>query len=171
MKITLILFDVLFAFVVLIILQSNTSLFEIDAAIYWWHLLIDVKPDPNFLSELATFESVIIGIAIPMSVNIITIVSERYKSEVLTKLILYDWRSIALNATIVVGISFAVVLEFFNSALIDSIWWNIFSWTALCIFACSLTLLVIYIMYIIRYITDPHFLISKLTEKAKNALK
>ena len=41
--------------------------------------------NPNFLSDIAALEAMIVAIAIPLSFNIISMISEKYQSEVISK--------------------------------------------------------------------------------------
>jgi len=66
--------------------------------------------DSNFLSDIAAFEAVIVAIAIPLSFNIVSVISEKYKSEVISKRYTQEWSVKLLPIFLIFNIAIAITL-------------------------------------------------------------
>jgi hypothetical protein len=71
------------------------------------------NPDPTFLSNIAAIEAVIIAIAIPLSLEIVSKISERYQSEIISKKFFQSCTVTLLPKLLVLNIIVAVSLIFF----------------------------------------------------------
>jgi hypothetical protein len=75
------------------------------------------NPDPTFLSNIAAIEAVIIAIAIPLSLEIVSKISERYQSEIISKKFFQSCTVTLLPKLLVLNIIVAVSLIFFKSCM------------------------------------------------------
>ena len=57
----------------------------IDIAHWIFTLLIRIVPSKEFLSDAAAFEGVLIGVAIPISLQVVTWTADRYKDHEIAK--------------------------------------------------------------------------------------
>lgn len=74
---------------------------------------ISVTPNPKFLSDVAAFQAVILAFLLPLSIEIISRLSERYKSEVVSSLFKNRWENILFPYVLIFNIILAVVMRFF----------------------------------------------------------
>jgi hypothetical protein len=110
------------------------SFFKISINFSWLNWFGDVTPNPTFLSDVAAFEAVIIAFLVPLSIEIISKISERYNSDVITRSFENNWENKILPPFLLVNITIAVVLRFFLQDDISSIAWKIFAWVILLFF-------------------------------------
>lgn len=134
--------------------------------------IISFTPTPNFLSDIAAFEAVVVGLAIPLSVEIVSRISERYQSEVITKKFIQNWEIKWLPIFLIVNIIIAIALRFFvhdNPVLAT---WKILSWIT---FIGFLFIAVIFLFKFLpklkRYMTDTNFILDEFFNEAEKLFK
>jgi len=128
-------------------------------------------PPRDFLSDVAAFEAVVIGLAIPLSFEIVSRISERYKSEVITKRFLQEWTSRWLQVLLLANIVLTVCLKFFVRDDSTGDAWKIFAWIT---FAGFLFTTVVFLMFLRRlklYASDTEFVLNELFNDAEQFFK
>lgn len=151
------------------ILNKNIlSMYKINIIKY----MINFAPSPVFLSDVAAFEGAVIALAIPLSLEIISRISERYKSEVISKKFNKEWSVRLLPIFFFINIILVVTLRFFVNNNPDCTAWKILAWVAFIFF---LFITVIFLFFFIpilkRYMTDPSFILERLYNEAEKFLK
>jgi len=128
--------------------------------------------DSNFLSDIAAFEAVIVAIAIPLSFNIVSVISEKYKSEVISKRYTQEWSVKLLPIFLIFNIAIAITLRFFDKQGSSLIIWKIFNLVAFILFIIiTLILLNKFIPRLRCYMEGPKFILSELSDEAENLLR
>jgi hypothetical protein len=122
---------------VLGLLKAHTVLlvlskFSIDFS--WLNWLGQITPNPTFLSDVAAFEAVIIAFLVPLSIEIISKISERYNSDVITRSFEDNWENKILPPFLLINIVAAIVLRFLVRDNIDAAAWKILAWIVLLVF-------------------------------------
>lgn len=100
----------------------------------WLSWFGQITPNPTFLSDVAAFEAVIIAFLVPLSIEIISKISERYNSDVIIRSFDNTWENKILPPFLLINIVAAIVLRFFIQDDIDSVIWKIFAWIVLFVF-------------------------------------
>lgn len=134
--------------------------------------ITNFTPTPNFLSDIAAFEAVVIGLAIPLSFEIISRISERYQSEVITKRFLQDWEIRWLPIFLIVNIIIAISLRFFIPENFTYSLWKILAWLTFVgfLFIASIFLFK-FLPKLKRYMTDTDFILNELFNEAEKLFK
>ena len=128
--------------------------------------------DSNFLSDIAAFEAVIVAIAIPLSFNIVSVISEKYQSEVISKRYTQEWSVKFLPIFLIFNIAIAITLRFFDKQGSSLIIWKIFNLVAFILFIIiTLILLKKFIPRLRCYMEGPKFILSELFDEAENLLR
>jgi len=133
---------------------------------------LDFTPSSAFLSDVAAFEAVVIAVAMPLSFEIVSRISERYQSEVISRKFMQHWIIRFLPIFLIINIILAVALRFFVKSNATSLTWKILAWTA---FGGFVTIAVIFIFGFIprlrRYMTDSDAVLEELFDEADKSLK
>jgi len=130
--------------------------------------LSDFTPNPTFLSDIAAFEAVVIAIAIPLSFEIVSRISERYESEVISRRFLDHWSIKWLPFLLIVNIIIAVVLRFFASGDPKTSLWKVVAWTTLIAFLIMAGILSLgFIPTLRRYMRGIDFILEDLFDEAE----
>ena len=136
------------------------------------NFLLNHTPTASFLSDIAMFEGVILALAIPLSFEIISRISERYQSEVITKKFFdVEWTVKWLPVFLIVNIIFAVALRFFVSDTLTSLVWRLFAWVTFAGFLFVAMIFLIFLKRLKRYISEPEFILDELFDEAKKLLE
>lgn len=128
-------------------------------------------PEPSFLSDIAAFEAVIIGLAIPLSIEIVSRISERYQSEVISKQFIQEWEIKWLPKFLMVNIVLAIVLRFFEQDGQASTMWKISAWIILVLFLVIAIIFIKFIKKLENYMTNTDFILERLYGEAEKLLK
>lgn len=90
--------------------------------------LLTDSPTPDFLSDVAAFEAMVIALSVPLSYDIVSRISDKYKSDVIAKRyrshLVIRW----LPPALILNIIFAVGLKFFVGGHPDSPLWRLCAW-------------------------------------------
>ena len=139
--------------------------------------LASVTPSTSFLSDIAAFEAVIIAIAIPVSLEIISRLSDRYESAVISQHFVKETEVRLLPYFLIANILLAIVLRFLvNEELILTLsnnegkLWRVSSWILLGGFLTAVVMLVFYIRKLTKYLTDTTYVLNKLYREANKYL-
>ncbi len=97
----------------------------------WLHRLGELTPNPKFLSDVAAFEAVIIAFLVPLSIEIISKISERYTSNVITRSFESHWGNKILPPFLLINIVAAIILRFLFQDGTNSLTWKIVAWIVL----------------------------------------
>lgn len=128
-------------------------------------------PTPDFLSDVAAFEAAVIALAIPLSLEMVSRISERYQSEVITKKFLQEWENKWLPILLIANIIVAVSLRFFVDDKPTSDIWKILSWLTFAGFLFITVVLIKFFILLKKYITDMEFILKELLNEAEELLK
>jgi hypothetical protein len=134
--------------------------------------IIHFTPTQNFLSDIAAFEAIAIGLAIPLSFEIVSRVSERYQSEVITKKFFQNWEIKLLPIFLILNIISAIALRFFVPDNPAGTTWKISAWTT---FTGFLFIAGIFLFKFLpklkHYMTDTDFILNNLFNEAEELFK
>jgi uncharacterized membrane protein len=133
--------------------------------------LFQLTPNINFLSDVIAFEAAVVAIAIPLSFEIISRISERYQSQVITKKFNQEWEIKALPFIFIINIIIAVGLKFFLSDHPTSNFWKFAAWLVLILFLVASIIFCLFIPKLRRYITNTEFLLNNIFVDAEKLFK
>lgn len=136
-----------------------------------WTFFCHFTPSPDFLSDIAAFEAVVITLTIPLSFEVISRLSERYQSEVITKNFSREWENRLLPIFLVVNIILTITLRFFVNKNPTSDIWKWFAWITFISFLFIATILFMFFRKLKQFMTDTEFIIEKLFNEAKKLFK
>ncbi|MBI2251667.1 MAG: hypothetical protein HYU63_02745, partial [Armatimonadetes bacterium] len=125
-------------------------------------------PSPSFLGDIAAFYIAIFALAVPISVDIITRISERYQSEVIVKRFLQEREIKQLPLFLMFNIILVIVLKFLIKDSPSSIMWKIFAWIMFVGFIHIVYLLFYFIRKIKKYLSSIKFILEELFVSAQN---
>ncbi|MBD2570685.1 hypothetical protein [Anabaena lutea] len=143
----------------LIILNSSSIFSWIQSCLNW---IISISPNTGFLSDIVAFQGAIIAIAIPLSLEIISRISERYQSGVITKKFSQESEIKLLPILLTIDIIAAIFIKFFTPADSISGYWKIIAWITFIVFIFTIYILYKFFATLRRYITDTNFLLDEL---------
>jgi len=130
-----------------------------------------INPNPEFLSSIVAIEVVIIGIAIPLSFEIISKISERYQSDVISRKFLNSSKLHWLRVLLVLNIIFAISLIFIFKNPYWEFWKNI-AWIILLLFIIIMLFFAFYfIPKVMHYMGDTNFILKELFKDAEKFIK
>jgi hypothetical protein len=128
-------------------------------------------PSTSFLSLIIAFESAVIALAIPVSIDIVSRISQKYQSNAIAKKFLKDRIVQIFPLFTILNIAFVVCLMFRVNELSTSDAWNVLAWIAFIGFAVTLLLLVAFWYKLKRYMVDDNYALEKFLQSARRALK
>jgi hypothetical protein len=140
-------------------------------------------PSPDFLSDIVAFESALLGISIPISIEIVSRISERYKSNIITNNFLND-RTVKYSPSkvknlpflLIINVLLAIILRFFftvpvNNDSNSSSIMKMLLWISL---GYAVTIVIIFLRFwnlLLKYMTSTNFILEKFINEAKELLK
>lgn len=133
--------------------------------------ILSITPTPDFLSDIAAFEAVVIALAVPLSFEIVSRISERYQSEVITKQFIQEWEIKWLPGFLIINIFLAIGLRFFVQGEPSSGAWKILAWITFVSFLVIAMILFKFITKLKSYMTDTEFILKRLYDEAEKLLK
>ena len=133
--------------------------------------LFNFTPAPNFLSEIAAFEAVVIALAVPLSFEIVSRISERYQSEVISKRFIQEWEIKWLPRFLIANIILAVTLRFLVHSEPTSAIWKILAWITFGGFLFIAIILLKFFAKLKCYMADTESVLNKLYDEAEKLLK
>lgn len=129
------------------------------------------NPSTNFLSDIAAFEAVVIGIAIPLSFNMVSRISERYQSEVIAKQFFREIEVKILPYLLMVNICIVISLRFLFPNEAKLIYQKVLIWISVGAFLVVAVILLKFVNKLRRYIIDIEFVLGKLKNDAEKIFK
>lgn len=131
----------------------------------------DMSPSPGFLSDLAAFEAMAIALAVPLSLDIVSRVSERYNSEVISKQFMREWEIGLLPPLLILNILVVVVLRFLvHDESVSSGWWRVVAWVTLVSFFLVAWVLLRFVTKLKEYMSNTESTLNKLCDDAETLL-
>lgn len=123
--------------------------------------IINFIPSQNFLVDITTFESVIIGVAIPLSFEIVSRISEKYHSEVISKHFMQNWEIKLLPIFLIINNILAITLRFYIPIKPEGIIWKILAWITFVGFLINTTIFLFkFLPKLKHYMTDINFILE-----------
>jgi hypothetical protein len=132
---------------------------------------LQFSPNVNFLSDVAAFEAAIIALAIPLSFEIVSRISERYKSDVVSRKFDQERINKALPLVLVINIALAIGLRFHEGENPTSMAWKFFAWLAFLGFLFVAYLLLKFISVLKVYMSSTEGVIEKLFKDAEDSIQ
>jgi hypothetical protein len=148
---------------------NDTLKFNIDFS--WLNWFGQMAPNPEFLSDIAAFEAVIIAFLVPLSIEIISKLSERYNSDVITRSFENNFKNRTLPPLLLINIVVAIILRFFIKDQTNPTALNILAWIVLLIFMYTAYAIWTVINRIKTFISDTQYVINQLYEDVKKSIK
>ncbi len=134
-------------------------------------LVWQVRPNPPFLSDIAFFEAAIVAFLIPLSIEIISKISERYSSGEITRVFERSRANRYLPRLLVINIIVAIVLRFGTDDHADTLPWKIVAWVVLIFFIIVACLILTVVSNIKAFATDTDYIVKKLYEDIEKSLQ
>ena len=130
-----------------------------------------LTPNPKFLSDIAAFEAVLLAFFIPLSIEIVSKISERYKSEVIISAFDSIWENKILPWLLIFNIIFAISLRFLvnDDGLLG--FWKICAWIVFVVFIGTAVIIFRAIAKLKKYMTNVDYILEKLSQNAKEIVK
>lgn len=129
-----------------------------------------ITPNPTFLSDVAAFGAVIIAFLVPLSIEIISKISERYNSDVITRSFEDNLENRLLPPLLLISIVGAIILRFIVHEDADSVLWKIVAWIVLLIFISIAFAIWRVINRIKLFMTNTEFVLDQLYEDVQEAI-
>jgi hypothetical protein len=125
----------------------------------------------GFLTDVTAFETAIIAFLIPLSLEMISKISERYKSEVVLLPFHHEWENRILLKLLLVNVMLALPLRFWldDKQPIEG-WWRLVVWFLLANFVFTTVTIYTFMRKLRRYMSDTSFLIEKLFSDATRSI-
>jgi|GEM_PF-6119917 len=128
-----------------------------------------LSPSPEFLTYTLAFETTIIAIAIPLSLDIVSRISELYESEIISRKFSQERAIKWLPAMLMANIVLIVTLRFFGTSGALSHAWTAFTWVVFAFFLVIAAGLFRFYILLKRYTTDTTYILNKLFREAEIA--
>lgn len=131
-------------------------------------------PNFDFLSDVIAFQGAAVAIAYPLSLEIVSRISERYHSSVIIKKFNKEWQVWTLPYLLVASVIIATLLKFFSSSdpsEVESYFSRILALLVLALFIISTILLISFFLVLRRYAVDTEFLVTQLLADMQDLIK
>ena len=141
--------------------------------VFWNHISTwfkSITPQIGFVSDVVAYQAAIIAIAIPLSFQIISQISERYQSGVITRELKNQWQFQTLICLVVANSISAVFLKAFVEKL-DEVWKYSLAWFVFLTFIATFIVLLVFFYNFLQYATDTKFLVDRLFTDLDEVLK
>lgn len=147
------------------------SLPKISIDFSWLNWFGQITPNPTFLSDIAAFEAAIIAFLVPLSIEIISKISERYNSDVITRSFENNWENKILPPFLLINIVAAIILRFLVQDDIRSVAWKILAWIVLFVFIYIAFAIWRVINRIKTFMSDTKSVINQLYEDVEKSIE
>ncbi|MHA1401832.1 MAG: hypothetical protein ACTSQE_15895 [Candidatus Heimdallarchaeaceae archaeon] len=137
----------------------------------FFDLLSRFNPLPKFLSDVAAFQGIVVAIVIPLSFQMISRISDRYQSGVITARFKREWLMRLMPVCLLANILLAVTLRFLVNDYPTSAGWTVFAWIVYGVFFITIILLYLFFKLLLKYITDSEFIVNQLLDEAEELFK
>jgi len=150
---------------------ESLKLWVTQACTFIWNFLSSFTPDVAFLSDVIAFQGAVIAIAYPLSLEIVSRISERYSSNVITRKFSNEWSVRILPYLLIANVIIAVLLKFFYTGELSLFLPKALAWLTVIIFLLSTALLIIFFNTIRDYAVNSKYLIDQLLIDMKGLIK
>jgi len=128
--------------------------------------IFNFTPKPDFLSDVAAFEGVLIAVAVPISLHVVNVAIERYKDPEIAGIFIKEPLYKVQYFLLLINIIIAIYLKFRNIQNLFCLW-LIFFW-----FIFNIIFFYLFIKLVEQYITNiDKLLIKKFKRNVENILK
>ena len=146
------------------------QLFKINSySLEPWNM--NIQANPAFLSDIAAIEAAIIAFLVPLSIEIISKLSERYNSDVITRAFARKWENRLLTPFLLINIILAVIMRFLIKDDTDTICWAFLSWIILIAFMFVAFLIWRVINHIKNFMTEERSVLNQLYEDVEKSIQ
>lgn len=153
-------------FIVGYILRINIFIFLLDIINKVFNFFSNSVPNPAFLSDVAVFEGILIGVAIPISLQVVSRTVDRYKDQEIAQFFIKEFLYKIQYLMLLPNIAIAIFLRFLNISNIIFLWF-IFIWLIL-----NMVIFYKFIRLVEQYITNTDkLLLRKLKRHVEIILK
>lgn len=150
---------------------ESLKLWATQACTFFWNSFSSFTPDIAFLSDVIAFQGAVIAIAYPLSLEIVSRISERYSSNVITRKFSNEWSVRILPYLLIANVIIAVSLKFFYAGGLSLLLPKTLAWLTITIFLLSTILLIIFFNTIRDYAINSKYLIDQLLIDMKGLIK
>ncbi|MEA5511432.1 hypothetical protein VB715_16790 [Crocosphaera sp. UHCC 0190] len=127
--------------------------------VYWLKFF---TPSTVFLSDIIAVQAAVISIAIPISFDVISRISERYKSSAIINKFNQQWQVQILPLLLIVNIGLSVCLKFFITNEPKFFWEIFFLWLAFVCFLIVLVVLALFFNIVKNYSVNTSYLLNQI---------
>ena len=132
---------------------------------------ISFSPSFGFVSDVIAYQAAIIAIAIPLSLEIISRISERYQSGVITKEFNRQWQIKFLPSLVIANALLGVTFNFLVDSKVDTGWEKILAWLIFLLFIATNFLFFSFFKKLSQYATKTKFLLDRLFDDLTQVLR
>jgi hypothetical protein len=150
---------------------ESLKLWATQAYTFLWNSFSSFTPDIAFLSDVIAFQGAVIAIAYPLSLEIVSRISERYSSNVITRKFSNEWSVRILPYLLIANVIIAVSLKFFYTGGLSLLLPKTLAWLTITIFLLSTFLLINFFNTIREYAVNSKYLIDQLLIDMKGLIK
>jgi hypothetical protein len=133
--------------------------------------LFSFNPNIKFLGDIAVIEATFIALLIPLSIQIISKLSERYTSYIITDKFESNWEYRILPKLILINIGVVIILKFYLFDDVDTLFWRIISWILLLQFIFIAYLIYRILYFVSKFLKNPYFVMNQLYKDIEKAIK
>jgi hypothetical protein len=135
--------------------------------------ITNLKPEREFLIQILTFEGVILAIAIPLSIDMISRMSDKLESDALTNRFRREWPVKWLIGILISTIVMKIFILFFLPDVDNTIFWKPIAWIVLLLFVCVIWILFKYIKLLLKYLSvdSSEYIIKGSLDEARKILR
>lgn len=137
----------------------------------WLILVLSDAPAPSFLSDVAAFEAILISVAVPLSFEIISRLSERYSSGLIAKHFKRRFPVRVLPWLLICSILLAVALRFFVRDNPTAPVWKVAAWSVFGLFILTAFVLMWFFWILMKYVSDTEYVLERFFDEAEEAIR
>lgn len=152
----------------IIVNAAITTTAALQEGAFW---IASRDPAIDFLTDAVAVEATLLGLTIPLSFEIISRISERYESDVVTRQFVSEPVVRWMPHCLIANIGLAIVMKFMKSpGQQGGFEWRLVSWLGLLGFAFTTWMLFRFMSILKKYIVNRQFVVDSLLNEARKAL-
>lgn len=152
----------------MIVTAAVTSMEALQRGAIW---IASRDPAIDFLTDAVAVEATLLGLTIPLSFEIISRISERYESDVVTRQFVSEPIVRWMPHCLVANIGLAIVMKFMKSpGQHGGFEWRLVSWFGLLGFIFTTWMLFRFLSTLKKYIVNRQFVVDSLLNEARKSL-
>ena len=154
--------------VINLLISIKLNLLHFFQIVCTWFNKLEINS--KVLSDISAFEAIVISIAIPLSFVIVSRISERYKSGVISKRFMKEWEILVLPFLLIFNIILSIGISFFSKTISP----NVFKLLALISFVgfiSGVIILILFFFKVKKYMLDPNFILKRLLDDLNGILE